>query len=39
MLFLDALERGQQLFALGRAKRRRQAAGDDRPVHETRRHQ
>ena len=35
MLFLEALERRQQLFALGGAKRRRQAAGEDRPVGES----
>ena len=30
-----ALERRQQLFAFGRAKRRRQTAGDDRPVRDS----
>jgi hypothetical protein len=39
MLLLDALERRQQLLALGSAKRRGQAAGNDRPVHKARRHQ
>jgi len=39
MLLLDAIERRQQLVALGGAERRRQAAGDDRPVREARGHQ
>src|SRR6185503_14202814 len=39
MLFLDALERRQQLLALGGAKCRWQAAGNDRPVDKARGHQ
>jgi hypothetical protein len=38
MARLQLLQRGQQLFALRRTKRRRLAAGDDRPVHVARWH-
>jgi hypothetical protein len=38
VLFPDAVKGRQQVLALDGAERRRQAAGDDRPIHETWRH-